>query len=305
MISLKNSILEKFFNGNKIDNNIYYIEKSEIYTSNFGLQWNEFSKTQIDNFSGIDDTESRLNNHLPCKISDLKNKFILELGSGAGRFTSIFLKAGAKVISVEPSDAIIANFKINNSPNLLCLKARIDQLKIFNKCSFFLVFCFGVIQHTPDPELTIKQIASISKNSSHVSLDVYRKFLLSPWSNPKYIWRPITTRISPATLLCIIRWYIPKWINIDTFIRKIPKIGPLILSLIPIPCWNYLDKSLSKKQRLEWAILDTFDALGAKYDKPFWKKDFEKYCKKYFDSYFENINVYYGSNGVVAKIKRK
>ena len=64
------------------------------------------------------------------------------------------------------------------------------------------------------------------------------------------------------------------YLKIDTFIMRIlyfKKLGTLFRGLIPIPCWNYtgiqgIDQN--PDSLLTWAIMDTFDALGAKYDKP-------------------------------------
>ena len=44
------------------------------------------------------------------------------MGSGAGRFTEIFLKYGALVVSVEISSAAYANARNNNSQNLFVVK---------------------------------------------------------------------------------------------------------------------------------------------------------------------------------------
>ena len=55
-------------------------------------------------------------------MSEIKNKLIIELGSGAGRFTEILLSAGCYVISVEMSDAIYVNSSNNKSILLyICL----------------------------------------------------------------------------------------------------------------------------------------------------------------------------------------
>ena len=45
----------------------------------------------------------------------------------------------------------------------------------------------------------------------------------------------------------------------------------LIRFILPIPCSNYTNVKNVPQERnklVEWAIMDTFDALGAKYDKP-------------------------------------
>ena len=56
----------------------------------------------------------------------------------------------------------------------------------------------------------------------------------------------------------------------------------LIRLIFPIPCFNYInEKNIPQDKRIliEWAIMDTFDALGAKYDKPLSEKELQKIAK--------------------------
>ena len=52
----------------------------------------------------------------------IKGKRVLEVGSGAGRFTEIFKKMGCKLSSVDLSDAIFVNTKTINLKILTFLK---------------------------------------------------------------------------------------------------------------------------------------------------------------------------------------
>jgi hypothetical protein len=48
---------------------------------------------------------------------------------------------------------------------------------------------------------------------------------------------------------------------------------------LPIPCANYTNSKnipQDKKKLIEWAIMDTYDALGAKYDSPLSLNQLEK-----------------------------
>jgi ubiquinone/menaquinone biosynthesis C-methylase UbiE len=85
------------------------------YHSNFGYQWNKFSKVQLDSFNGSDESESRLLSQSNLTLKDFKGKVVLEVGAGNGRFTELLLKYGAKVIAVDYSTAIEANYKNNSS----------------------------------------------------------------------------------------------------------------------------------------------------------------------------------------------
>jgi hypothetical protein len=106
----------------------------------------------------------------------------------------------------------------------------------------------------------------------------------------------------PETLLRIVKFYIPLYLPLDTRIRMIPRIGSLLVALIPIPCWNYLGIGLTREQRRDWAILDTFDALGAAYDQP---KTLQEVREMVASPENAETEVCHGGNGVVANVSRR
>ena len=73
----------------------------------------------------IKSTKERLIKSSEWDFEKLKNKLVIELGSGAGRFTEILLTTGCYVISVEMSDAIYVNSKNNKSENIIFIKSSV------------------------------------------------------------------------------------------------------------------------------------------------------------------------------------
>ena len=115
---------DNFFNIKKIldnnefftkEKNVYVDNRTKDYSGNFGLQWNKFPLTQFDSHTGLPLTKNRLFDSSKWNVNDMKNKVVIELGSGAGRFTEILLEAGCYVFSVEMSDAIYVNSTINQT----------------------------------------------------------------------------------------------------------------------------------------------------------------------------------------------
>ena len=286
-----------------IINGIPRFVNSKNYSDNFGYQWNYFKSTQLDSKSGVKLTSNRFWDNTKWLKSELKGKMILEVGSGAGRFTEILLESEATVVSFDYSNAVDANNANNgNKENLFLFQGDLFNIP-FPDEYFDYVFCYGVLQHTPDPVAAYKSIFSKLKKGGKISIDYYLKFdKPNPWSTPKYFWRPITTKFSPKTLLFLIKMYMPIYLPFDTFIRKRRKYGSKILALIPIPCWNYINEGLTDKQRLEWAIMDTFDALGAAYDFP---KTLPEVQQMIEDDNNSTVEIFYGSNGVVANVVKK
>ncbi len=302
---IRGLLIPKDSNKNTIDivRGIPHFVSGKNYSDNFGLQWNKFKSTQLDSVSGLDLTAGRFWSNTKWSPEELSGKIVLEVGSGAGRFTEILLETGATVVSFDYSNAVDANYD-NNSHKGDLFVSQGDLYDIpFSDDYFDYVFCYGVLQHTPDPTEAYRSIFSKLRSGGSISIDYYRKMRIpTPWSTPKYIWRPITSKMNPDALLKVIQFYIPLYLPIDTLIRKIPKIGNFIAALIPIPCWNYIGVGLNKKQRLEWAIMDTFDALGATYDIP---KTLEEVKEMVDSSENGKIEVFYGSNGVVANVVKR
>ncbi len=283
-------------------NNIFRFTEGDNYTDNFGMQWNKFKTTQLDSNTGIPLTFNRFWNNTKWKPKEIFGKVILEAGSGAGRFTEILLEAGAKVISFDFSNAVEANYANNfGKGEWFIFQGDIYDLPLKSN-SFDYIFCYGVLQHTPDPDEAFLCLEKLLRPNGKISIDFYLKTRkLIPFNQPKYFWRRWTTKISNERLLLILRFYIPLWIDLDTAIRLIPKFGGILLSLIHIPCWNYIKMGLNRQQRIEWAIMDTFDALSAKFDYPKSLLEVENLMKS---CNFRDYEVFYGSNGVVANGKK-
>ncbi len=271
------------------------------YTENFGLQWTEFQLTQFDSHTGGTGTRDRLEQESGWDLRHLRGKLVLEIGSGAGRFTEILKDVGALVVSVDMSAAIFANKANNQSPNIVFVRASFSDLE-FLFDTFDYVLCYGVAQHTPEPREVYRYCCDFAKKGGSVSIDHYRKISIpSPFYHPKYVWRPLTTRMKPQTLLRVIRFYIPLYLRFDMFIMRVlpVRIANIVRGCIPIPCWNYYGASnvpQDYESLKQWAIMDTFDALGAKYDFPLSLEEVRAIAQSLGVASFD---VKKGGNGVV------
>jgi len=89
----------------------------ENYTSNFGIQWNAFRETQIDSAMGQGRiSEFRFFAETAWGRDELDGLDILEVGSGAGRFSEVVLACTkANLYSVDYSSAVEANFANNGA----------------------------------------------------------------------------------------------------------------------------------------------------------------------------------------------
>jgi len=248
------------------------------YHSNFGLQWNKFSKVQLDSHNGSDESESRLLTQSGLNPEDFKGKLVLEVGAGNGRFTELFLKYGARVIAVDYSTAIEANYNNNsNHDEVIFLQADLFNLPI-KRHSFDLVLCYGVIQHTGDNKKALVELCKYPNKGGKLLIDIYSNGLrhFNPWV---YIIRPFFSliRVSDEKRLAIVSRFVnvifpfQLWAlkllhnkNRLRFVRYIVNRSPNSVYGINL----YLDGKISLEVARDWCILDTYDGWAPKHDHP-------------------------------------
>lgn len=292
----------------KIINGVPRIVSKVNYTENFGVQWNKFDRTQFDREEeGLDLSSKRLFSELGCIPSDLNGKNILEVGSGAGRFSRVILqKTCAQLYSVDYSDAVTANYKNNSqiAPDRFHLfQASIYEMP-FPDNSFDVVFCFGVLQHTPNFEESIKALIKKAKVGSEIVVDFYA--IKGWWTkiHSKYLLRPYTKKISNQKLLSIIEsnidWMIKLFDLLDLIGLKV------VTRFIPITDMSGFPKNLTKEERREWAVLDTFDAFSPEYDNPQRLEDVVKMFEMNgaYVTYSGAVKINQGTATVVRAIKK-
>ena len=237
-------------------------------TSSFGFEWNKHPRTQFDSVNGMRLSEDRFFSQTNWP-RDLSGQKILEVGSGAGRFTEIALQTGAQVFSVDASRAVDANWNSNGGhPNLVLCQASLYELP-FPQDYFDKVFCFGVLQHTPDVALAFKRIAQFVRPGAELVVDVYNKNYWRNFHGPMYLIRPITKRISHDRLHHWLSRWVPRVLPISTWLRdRVPFIGRQLGALIPVANYNGVFPTHSRQLLEQYSILDTFDTLSPKYISP-------------------------------------
>lgn len=260
------------------------------YTDTFGFQWNIHRKTQLDSHTGIGYARRRLFSGTGWP-ERMEGQLILEAGSGAGLFTEILCTTGAEVWSFDDSSAVEAN-RANNghNANLKLFRANIYDIDFPGR--FDKVFCFGVLQHTPDPKAAFMSLARQVKPGGELAVDFYA-FRLTGLLHWKYILRPITKRMRKETLYSVVSAVVPKLMPLATFLHRVA--GRAGTRLLPISdCFVF---GLRSKEDLEaWTILNTFDALSPTYDKP---QSIRKVTEWFKEAGF-SCRVRRGYNGIVG-----
>jgi len=241
------------------------------YTDNFGKQWNLFRTTQIDREAdGLSVSEERFFAETGWPRGGLEGEDVLEVGSGAGRFSRVVLAhTRARLWSVDYSSAVEANL-VNNEDvadgRLNLFQASIYEMP-FPDGSFDKVFCLGVLQHTPNFAESVGALVAKAKPGGEIVVDFYP--IRGWWTkiHAKYLLRPLTRRMSHERLLRLIER------NVDWMIvasKALDRIGLHALTrFIPVcDIKGTIPPELSPAQQREWVVLDTFDMFSPEYDNP-------------------------------------
>jgi SAM-dependent methyltransferase len=241
------------------------------YSKSFGLQWNKFSGTQLDRRdAGVDLSRQRFFAETGWNPADLAGNDVLEVGSGAGRFTRVVLEhTDARLWSVDYSSAVEANLRNNGAiaPDRLRLfQASIYEMP-FPDGSFDKVFCLGVLQHTPDFEASVRALVTKAKAGGEIVVDFYP--VRGWWTklNAKYLLRPLTRRMPHERLLGLIDRNID-WLMASHRALVHWRLGALT-RFLPIADLRFiLPEGLTRTEQREWAALDTFDMFSPEHDHP-------------------------------------
>ena len=251
------------------ENGAYRIVKDDNYSENFGFQWNKFVGTQVDKTSKLNISRIRFFTETNWDKEDLAGKNVLEVGSGAGRFSQIILDfTAANLYSVDYSNAVEANYK-NNGPNerLHLFQASVYEMP-FAKAQFDKVICIGVLQHTPDVEKSVQALIEMAKPGTEVVVDFYP--ITGWWTkiHAKYLLRPYSKKMSHEKLYQKIDKNMDKLIKTYRFFSKLG-VGRLFNRFLPIcDIDGTLPKGLPYDQLRELCVLDTFDMYSPQYDQP-------------------------------------
>ena len=239
---------------------------ADNYASSFGFQWNKFRGTQLDSRTGLPISRDRFLAQSRWAPEELAGRRVLDVGCGAGRFAEIALSAGGHVVAIDYSDAVDACYaNLGAHRRLSVLQADVYRLP-FKPGSFDYIYCFGVLQHTPDPHRAVIALAPPLKSGGKLAIDFYPRLALNTlW--PKYWLRPITRRMHPERLFAIVHWLVPKLLPVARALAAVPLLGRRLRYLVPIMMY-YGVSPLTREQHREWAILDTFDMLAPQHDHP-------------------------------------
>jgi SAM-dependent methyltransferase len=276
---------------------------AQSYADAFGLQWKTFRRTQLDSYTQTTLSRDRalrcLGREVWDRLQQEERCDVLEVGCGAGRFTEVLLSTSAFLTSVDLSAAVEANQEnCPQSPRHRILQADVRRLP-FAPHRFDLVFCLGVIQHTPQPERTIERLYEQLKPGGWLVIDHYSASL-SEFTKSAFLFRLVFRSVPPETSLRWSQALVGKLLPLHRAVRHRPVARALLTRVSPVLSYYHALPLRDAVQR-EWSLLDTYDSLTDRY------KHFRS--KSQISGYLESLGAdvefcEYGGNGVEARCRR-
>jgi 2-polyprenyl-3-methyl-5-hydroxy-6-metoxy-1,4-benzoquinol methylase len=280
-----------------IINDIPRFVEQDNYASAFGYQWKKYALTQLDSHNGTKISLERLERCLGFSIGELKGKNILEVGSGAGRFTEHLVQSGANVHSIDLSVAVEVNKENVGEANNYCIaQASVYEIP-FPKETFDVVICLGVIQHTPSTEKTIDALWQMVKPGGMMVIDHYM-WRWNYYFNPATYWRLCLKEMKPERSMkivdALVKFFFPlHWASRNCKICEwlLKRISPVMHYINEFPLINKVD-------HFELSRLDSYDSLTDYYK---WLKTPSEINIMLKKINGKNIWVNIGGNGVEAR----
>jgi SAM-dependent methyltransferase len=237
------------------------------YADNFGMQWNHFARTQLDSHSGHPISADRFWKATAWNPSALKDRWVLDVGCGSGRFAEIALSTGAHVVALDYSSAVDAcAANLGHHPRFHVVQGDIFALP-FAPGSFDFIYSLGVLQHTPDVAQAFAALPPMLVGGGRLCVDYYEHTWWKAPLHPKFWLRPVTQRMDRRRLFNLCEAWVPTLLGLSNAVGGIPLIGRALRRMVPVA--NYCGVlPLSPAQLREWALLDTFDWLSPAYDNP-------------------------------------
>jgi SAM-dependent methyltransferase len=226
----------------------------------FGNQWSRHGKIDFGYWTSDEMFRDHFENQKP-PFENLKNKVVLEVGSGSGRVLQMLDRYNpAKLIGVEPSEGFTILAKNTSQlKNLTLIKASGDDF--FVPEGIDVIFSFGVIHHIPKPDLVIKNISKNLKIGGIFILWVYGYENNQPYVMVQKLFKPFLRFLPDYTLnlfSLFLTYVMDLYLNFSKFFFR-----------STLPMTKYLDHNFSKcsREHKKYIIFDQINPLYSKYYK--------------------------------------
>lgn len=236
------------------------------YADSFGLLWDSFQQTVLDSALGVTQSRDRFFRETAWQPADLRDKWLLEIGCGAGRFTEIAYHCGANIVAVDYSVAIdTCRRNLGDNPRLHYVQGDIYHLPL-RPGLFDYVCCLGVLHRLPDAAVGFRELPLQLKPGGQLAVDIaprkfFRRFGPTAW------FRLLTTRLPFAQTMRLSRGLASLLLPLQKLLGRVPWMGRWLQRQFPIAPVETLS-ACQPDQVHERACLAMCDRLMSQHHQP-------------------------------------
>jgi ubiquinone/menaquinone biosynthesis C-methylase UbiE/uncharacterized protein YbaR (Trm112 family) len=239
------------------------------YAGNFSFEWTKHSRTQIDSDTSYRSWKTFFEKTaFPAEA--LRNKLVLDVGFGSGRFADVASKCGAEVIGIDLSFSMdAARHTFEKRQNIQMVQANVFHLP-FRANTFDFIYSIGVLHHTPDCRRAFERLPGLLVQGGEIAVWVYASDLKTPmmaerklslWEKIRLTgyrcsvrasdtYRLVTVHLNAQLLYFLCHAAVPYGP-----LTRIPLFGNLLKVVLP----------MSDDEVASWRVLDTFDWYSPRY----------------------------------------
>lgn len=221
---------------------------TDEYVDNFSFQWNTFRTVQIDSLNGTRESEESFTKRTGLTRPQVRDRLVLDVGVGAGRYADVVSRWGGEVIGFDLSFAVDAAYQnIGERENVHIVQADLFRLP-FKKNLFDIAYSIGVLHHTPSTQQAFQAVVPYVKDGGIWAVWVYGPKLR--WLFGSRFLRIFTTRMPKKWLYYLSTFAIPAY-----YVYRLPLLYYLLQVILTI----------SPHPNSKWRWLDTFDWYSPQY----------------------------------------
>lgn len=197
-----------------------HMDKTPDTIKDFGDQWQEFTRN-TGYYASMEALNSLINPLLD--ISDIKGRYVADVGAGTGRYTRMFHQAGVrKILALEPSEAFEVLKK--NTADLSGIEYTCKTADEIPANGFDWVFCIGVLQFIPDPREALIAMGKALGEKGRIFLWVYSEEKNSLYLSLVRPLRRITSRLPHKAVKYLATLLLPLAEGYACLCRHFPKL---------------------------------------------------------------------------------
>jgi SAM-dependent methyltransferase len=165
----------------------------------------------------------------------------------------------------------------------------------FRAGTFDRVFCFGMLQHTPDPARAFAALPRVLRPGGALCVDIYKATLIRALLHTKYYVRPFTRSMDPDRLYERVRGWVNFMWPLAALVRRLPR-GYAVNWRLMVADYSFL--GLEGELLKEWSYLDTFDMLAPRYDRPARLGTVKRWAQH---AHLTDVSIAYTPHGIVLR----